>query len=109
MDHEAFGPGSRARVRQPKLPTMVWTVTHLEPGHFFIWKTQASGVTTVADHRVDPAPDGKSVIVTLSIEESGPLSPLVRLFYSGLTRRYVEMEAAGLKELCERESLARVA
>ena len=28
--------GSRARIRQPRLPTAIWTVIVLEPGHQFV-------------------------------------------------------------------------
>lgn len=109
LDSGPFTTGSRARIKQPKLPTTIWTVTAIQPGRSFTWRAQSSGVTTVANHQIAPAADGQSVTVTLSIEESGPLAPLVRLLASGMTRRYVNMEAEGLKERSERAPLGAVA
>ena len=100
LDHGPFGVGSRARVRQPRLPTAVWTVSEFGPGHAFEWRSRAPGLLSVADHRVDVAGDHASR-VTLSITWSGPLAPVVRLLFGGLSRRYVEMEAQGLKRRCE--------
>ena len=59
-----------------------------------------SGVTTVADHEIKSSAHGV-VTVTLSIRMTGPMARLVNLFYAGLTRRYVQMEASGLKQRSE--------
>src|SRR3712207_4077807 len=53
-----FRVGSRARVRQPKLPTAVWTVTVLEPGRYFEWRNVSPGLRSVAGHRAEPIAGG---------------------------------------------------
>lgn len=108
LDNGPFRIGSSAKIVQPKLPTMTWTVTDLQPGRSFSWSTGSAGVTTVADHSIEPAA-GDSVTVTLSVRERGPLAPLVQLFYGGITRRYVTMEAEGLKRVVEAGAPAAVA
>jgi uncharacterized membrane protein len=100
LDNGPFRIGSGAKIEQPKLPTMTWTVTDLQPGRSFSWSTGSAGVTTVADHRVEPV-TADSTTVTLSVHEKGPLAPLVQLLYGGITRRYVTMEAEGLKRVVE--------
>ena len=54
----------------------------------------------MADHRVTPI-DAETVRVTLSIRQSGPLAPIIGHLYAGLTRRYLNMEAQGVKQRCE--------
>jgi uncharacterized membrane protein len=49
-----FGVGSKARIRQPRLPAVVWTVTAFETGRCFEWQNVGPGVRTVAGHRVRP-------------------------------------------------------
>jgi uncharacterized membrane protein len=100
LESGPFGVGSRARVRQPRLPAAVWTVSALEEGRFFDWRSDTPLLTSVGRHRVEPTADGKSR-ATLSIEWSGPLAPVIRLFYGTLSERYVEMEAQGLKRRSE--------
>jgi hypothetical protein len=39
--------------------------------------------------------------VTLWIDQTGPLQPILGLFYKGLTRRYIQTEIEGLKRRCE--------
>ena len=105
LGHGPFQLGSRVRVKQPSLPPMAWTVTDFQPEREFTWTVTSMGVTTVAAHRIsDQAGDG--VMLTLSIHRSGLLAPLVELLYAGLTRRYVDMEAAGMKRACEARSAA---
>jgi uncharacterized protein YndB with AHSA1/START domain len=100
LDEGPFAVGSRARVRQPRLPAAVWEVVDLEPERSFSWTARAPGITTTAEHRLTPRLGG-GVGVTLSIGQRGPLSPLVALLTSRITRRYVHMEAEGLKRRCE--------
>jgi uncharacterized membrane protein len=99
--------GARARIVQPKLRPMVWTVTALVPNHSFTWVMSAAGTTGTADHRIEPAQGGVSV--TLSIRNTGLLAPLVNLLYGGLTRRYLDMECRGLKRRCETANLVSAA
>jgi uncharacterized membrane protein len=99
LDQGPLVVGSRARVKQPRLRETVWTVTELEDGRGFSWVSRAPGVTTTGRHVV--VPSGESAVVTLSIEHTGPLSGPVGLLTKGLTRRYLAMEGAGLKQLCE--------
>jgi len=95
---ELDGPmavGSRAKVRQPKLPAVTWTVTELVPGRSFTWETTGPGSRATGWHEVTPTGDG-SCDVRLALEQAGPLGSLVGLLYRGLTKRYVQMEADGL-------------
>jgi uncharacterized membrane protein len=92
--------GSRARIRQPRLPAVVWTVTTAETGRYFEWQNVRPGLKSVAGHRVETlASNGTRV--TLSFGWSGLLAPVIRLLYGRLSGRYVEMEAQGLKRRCE--------
>jgi uncharacterized membrane protein len=92
--------GTRVRIRQPKLPAAVWEVTEVDPGVSWTWTSRGPGITTVAWHRVVESVDG-SVRVEQGIEQHGPLGWVVGTVYAGLTRRYLAMEAAGLKVRCE--------
>ena len=91
--------GSRVRIKQPRLPATVWTVSELVEGERFTWTATGPGVHTRASHRVVGTAAGSRV--TLSIDQAGVLGRLVGRLYGGLTRRYVEMEAAGLKQWSE--------
>ena len=95
---ELDGPmeaGSRAKVRQPKLPAVTWTVTEVVPGRSFTWETTGPGSRATGWHEVTPA-GADSCEVRLALEQAGPLGSLVGLLYRGLTKRYVQMEADGL-------------
>jgi uncharacterized membrane protein len=108
LDHGPFGVGSRALIKQPKLAAIVWTVTDWQPNRSFTWTAGAVGVTTVAGHQITSRPEG-GVTVTLSIQETGWLGPLVGRVLFGLTRRYIDMEVAGLKRRAEAVSFATAA
>ncbi len=95
-----FRPGSSARIKQPRLPEAVWRVSALVPQTSFIWSTRSRGVTTVARHTVAERAEG-GTRVGLAIDQSGPLSLLAKVFFSRLTKRYLQEEAQGLKERCE--------
>lgn len=71
-----FGLGSTAEVRQPKLPQATWRVSRYESGERFEWITTSPGVTTRADHHVEPLDGGRSHL-TLELHQTGPLAGLV--------------------------------
>lgn len=100
LDDGPLAVGSQAKVKQPRLPAVVWTVTELTPERGFVWVAKNPGVANRGVHRVEPAGTGGSR-VTLGVEESGPLGKLAGLLLRRLTKRYVDMEAAGLKARAE--------
>ncbi len=92
--------GSRVKIKQPRMPAVVWEVTEVEPGQSFSWQARSAGMTTIATHRLTPGPAG-DMAVRLGIRQRGALGWLVGLLLARMTRRYVRMEAEGLKRRCE--------
>jgi uncharacterized protein YndB with AHSA1/START domain len=101
----ATGPlteGEHVVVRQPGMPPSEWTVTAVERGSSFTWVSKRPGVTTSATHLVAPTRDGSRV--TLTVEQHGPLAGISGILLGGKVRRFVEIEAAGLRAELERRS-----
>jgi len=95
LDDGSVGVGSRARVKQPKLPASVFEVTVWNPERGFDWVTRSPGLQGLGRHAIEPIANGSRV--TLSVTFSGPLSPLAAFVLGGLTERYIRLEAEGLK------------
>ena len=100
LDDGPFRPGSRVKINQPRIPTVDWTVTELDPGRSFTWVSAGPGARTTARHRLEELPEG-GTRAHLAVEMAGLVGALVGRLYAGLTRRYLGMEAAGLKRRCE--------
>lgn len=100
LDGGPLAVGSRARIKQPKLGSVVWTVTDMQPGRGFAWEARTGGAVTVGEHWLASS-DGQPIGVTLAIRQSGPMAWLASLLYGGLTRRYVDTEARRLTQFCE--------
>jgi hypothetical protein len=82
------------------MPSVVWEVTELDPGQSFTWRSKSPGVMTVGTHLVrETASNGTAV--TLGIHQSGSLTWLIGLLVGSRVRRYVQMEADGLKRHSE--------
>lgn len=92
--------GSTARIKQPRLPRVTWIVTELEPGRSWVWSNDAPGAHTRAGHELTPTADGGTV-ARLWIDQRGVLGAAVGRLARGLTRRYLRMEAEGLKQRSE--------
>jgi len=100
LDQGSLHHGSRARIKQPSLPPVVWTVTDFQPLVQFTWCVRFPGATTIATHALSAGPSG-GITLTLSIDRNGWLAPVLDVFYARLTQRYLTMEAAGMKRACE--------
>src|SRR3954453_16144143 len=99
LDSGPFVVGSRAIVRQPKLLPARWQVTNIEEGRGFAWVTAAPGLLVTARHYIEGAGSGSRV--TLSLDFSGILGPIVARLSGGLSVRYLALEAQGLKNHTE--------
>lgn len=101
LDQGPLRVGSRARVRQPRLPVAVWEVTVLVPGERFAWVARGPGVVTTGTHIARDAGRPGLTNVTAVLDQEGPLGPVVGLLTARLTRRYLEAEVRGIKQRCE--------
>lgn len=99
LDDGPLAVGSRARVRQPRFPVLEWRVTEVEPNRGFKWETRSPGSHGIADHRIEPTTSGSRV--TLSVHQTGFLAAVMSPFFAGIGRRYIAMEAQGLKRRSE--------
>ncbi|GAB2965732.1 SRPBCC family protein [Amycolatopsis acidiphila] len=103
LDDGPLAVGNKARLKQPKMNTLVWEVTELEPDRSFVWRTGGPGYGVVAGHYVTPDDDSGSRAV-LTLEMTGLLAPLLGLLTGARSRRYVDTEAASLKRRCEQRA-----
>ena len=92
--------GSRVRLAQPKLPEGTWEITVWDAPSYFEWTQKTSGITSVAGHRVEALGAGRARL-TLTLDMRGLLVPVMALFYKGLTNRYMNLEAEGMKRAVE--------
>ena len=83
---------------------MVWEVTKWEPGRSWTWVATGPGARTEASHVLTAS--GRGTVAEQSIVSSGPLGRLVAFLYRSLTRRYLAIEAEGLKQRSEQVATA---
>lgn len=106
LDGPGLAVGKRFEIKQPKLPKLVWKVTDVAPGVSWSWAQRSPGGSTSAYHTLTPIGDGRT-LVRQGIDQQGPVGALVGWLMRRTTRRYLEMEAQGLKRRSEqlRQSL----
>ena len=90
---------SKVRLKQPKLPEGTWDVTAWDAPSYFEWTQKSTGITSVAGHRVEALGERRARL-TLTLDMRGFLIP-VAFFYRGLTNRYMNLEAEGMKRAAE--------
>src|SRR5262245_61254106 len=91
--------GAKVRIQQPRLPTVIWEVTKWEPGRSWTWTATSPGARTEASHVLTRV--GDRTVAEQAIRPSGPIGRLAALFLRSLTRQYLAIEAAGLKQRSE--------
>jgi len=99
LDGTGFALGQRVRVRQPKLPPAMWTISAIDPGRSFEWVNRAPGLRVTGHHSVEPTNSGSRA--TLALSYDGIFGGLLAKLTAGITQRYIEMEARGLKARAE--------
>ena len=92
--------GSRVRLKQPKLPEGTWDITVWDAPSYFEWTQKTSGITSVAGHRVEALGEGRARL-TLTLGMRGLLTPVIALFWKGLTNRYMNLGAESMKRAAE--------
>ncbi|MBO4207514.1 SRPBCC family protein [Micromonospora echinofusca] len=102
VDRPGTGPLASAetvRLKQHRLPANTWTVTDLDATGF-TWTATSAGVHSTGDHRVRPVGADRAE-VTLTLTLDGPLARLTTFLGARLIRRYLGMEADGLRRRVE--------
>lgn len=100
VEGHAVAVGARARIKQPKLPVAVWEVSAVEPGRSWTWVATGPGVRTTAVHTLEPEGEHKTRVHQTIVQEKF-VGAIIGRMYGRLTREYLAMEAAGLKQRCE--------
>jgi uncharacterized membrane protein len=100
LDGPGLAVGKRFEIKQPRLPKLVWRVTQVDEGGSWTWEQHSPGGRTVAVHEVIAAPGG-GTLVRQRLDQQGPIGGLVARLMRATTKRYLELEAAGLKARSE--------
>ena len=100
LDGPGLAVGKRFEIKQPRMPKLVWEVTEVTPGSSWTWVQRSPGGLTVARHEVIPQSDRRAR-VRQQLDQRGPVGAIVGLLMRGMTRRYLELEAEGLRARSE--------
>jgi uncharacterized membrane protein len=105
LDGPALAVGKRFAIKQPGMQKLVWKVTEIDPGMSWTWVQRAPGSVVTARHNVTARPGG-GTFVRQELDQSGVLGALVGRLMVKKTRRFLELEARGLKARSEQLSRA---
>jgi uncharacterized membrane protein len=105
LDAPTLAVGRRFAIKQPGMQKLVWTVTEIEPGSSWTWVQRSPGVLVTASHHVTAGPDGRT-LVRQKLDQGGVLGALVGRLMAKKTKRFLQLEAQGLKARSEQLSRA---
>jgi uncharacterized membrane protein len=97
--------GKRFSIKQPGMSKLVWKVTELDHGSSWTWVQRSPGVLVTARHWIIGQPGGRT-LVRQQLEQRGVLGALVGRMMIKKTKRFLELEAQGLKARSEELSRA---
>jgi uncharacterized protein YndB with AHSA1/START domain len=100
LDGPGIEVGNRFEIKQPRMSKLVWEVTEVDPGTSWTWRQRSPGATTLATHEVVPRGPGQT-LVRQRIDQRGPVGVLFGVLTRRLTKRYLDLEAEGLKARSE--------
>ena len=105
LDGPAVAVGKRFAIKQPGMQKLVWRVTEIDPGSSWTWVQRSPGVLVTARHWVIAQPGG-GTLVRQQLDQRGVLGALVGRLMVKKTKRFLELEAQGLKARSEQLSRA---
>jgi uncharacterized membrane protein len=105
QDGANLAVGKRFAIKQPGMSKLVWKVTEITPGSSWTWVQRSPGVRVSARHWVIPQPGGRT-LVCQQLDQGGVLGALVGRLMIKKTKRFLELEAQGLKARSEELSRA---
>jgi Polyketide cyclase / dehydrase and lipid transport len=105
LDGPALAVGKRFAIKQPGMQKLVWKVTEIDPGSSWTWVQRSPGVLVTARHWVIAQPGGRT-LVRQQLDQRGALGALVGRAMAKKTKRFLELEAQGLKARSEHLSRA---
>jgi uncharacterized membrane protein len=105
LDGPALAVGRRFAIKQPGMSKLVWRVTQIDPGSSWTWVQRSPGVLVSARHHVIAQPGGRT-LVRQQLDQGGLIGTLVGRLMLSKTRRFLELEAQGLKARSEQLSRA---
>ena len=105
LDGPALAVGKRFAIKQPGMQKLVWQVTEIDPGSSWTWVQRSPGSLVTARHYVIAQPGGRT-LVRQQLDQSGALGALVGRLMVKKTKRFLELEAQGLKARSEQLSRA---
>jgi len=97
--------GKRFAIKQPGMQKLVWRVTEIDPGSSWTWVQRSPGVLVTARHDVISQPGGRT-LVRQKLDQRGVLGSLVGRLMVKKTKRFLALEAQGLKARAEQRSRA---
>jgi Polyketide cyclase / dehydrase and lipid transport len=104
LDGPGLAVGKRYEIKQPRMPKLVWEVTEVLPGASWTWVQRSPGGSTIARHDVVATTDSQT-LVRQRLDHRGLLAVLVGRLMRGMSKRYLELEAQGLKKRSEQRLL----
>ncbi|HWT48559.1 MAG TPA: SRPBCC family protein [Mycobacterium sp.] len=104
-DGAGLAVGKRFAIKQPGMQKLVWKVTEVDPGSSWTWVQRSPGVLVSARHDVIAQPGGRA-LVRQQLDQRGVLGALVGRVMVKKTKRFLELEAQGLKARSEQLSRA---
>ncbi|UXA08538.1 SRPBCC family protein [Mycobacterium sp. SMC-2] len=104
-DGPALEVGRRFTIKQPGMSKLVWKVTEIDPGTSWTWVQRSPGVNVTARHYVTARPGG-GTLVRQELDQRGVLGALVGRLMVNKTKRFLKLEAQGLKARSEQLSRA---
>ncbi len=105
LDGPALAVGRRFAIKQPGMQKLIWKVTEIDSGSSWTWVQRSPGVLVTARHDVT-AQSGSRTLVRQQLDQRGVLGALVGRLMVKKTKRFLELEAQGLKARSEQLSRA---